>query len=118
MHQAGHELSQPNTMEFFAKCIQRTMPKSYQQAWSAHTLLTAGGSQVPGDHEGQRSTNWRWPFGPVMIVAPFNFPLEIPTLQLMGALMMGNRPTLKCASSVSMVRLLLGLTSGLRHASR
>lgn len=28
-------------------------------------------------------------------MAPFNFPLEIPVLQLMGALYMGNRPTLK-----------------------
>ena len=33
MHQAGHELSRPETMDFFAKCIQRTMPKSYHQSW-------------------------------------------------------------------------------------
>ena len=117
MHQAGHELSRPETMDFFAKCIQRTMPKSYHQSWyevkvtadflknfgGDNPRFNAGGQQVAGDREGQRSTNWRWPFGPVCIVAPFNFPLEIPTLQLGGALMMGNRPTLKCAESVSMV---------------
>jgi len=39
----------------------------------------------------------------VAIVSPFNFPLEIPTLQLIGALIMGNRPVLKCASTVSVV---------------
>lgn len=30
---------------------------------------------VPGDHVGQASTGYRWPFGPVAIVSPFNFPL-------------------------------------------
>ncbi len=49
---------------------------------------------VPGDHAGQTSHGYRWPFGPVGIVTPFNFPLEIPALQLMGALYMGNKPLL------------------------
>jgi len=39
----------------------------------------------------------------VVIVAPFNFPLEIPFLQMMGALFMGNHVTLKCASTTSAV---------------
>jgi 1-pyrroline-5-carboxylate dehydrogenase len=43
---------------------------------------------------GQTSTGLRWPFGPVAVIAPFNFPLEIPALQLMGALYMGNKPLL------------------------
>lgn len=30
---------------------------------------------VPGDHTGQSSTGYRWPYGPVAIVSPFNFPL-------------------------------------------
>lgn len=50
---------------------------------------------VPGDHTGQISTGMRWPWGAVAIVCPFNFPLEIPVLQLMGSLYMGNRPCLK-----------------------
>ena len=35
------------------------------------------------------------------IITPFNFPLEIPVLQLMGALYMGNKPVLKVDSKVS-----------------
>lgn len=34
------------------------------------------------------------------IITPFNFPLEIPLLQLMGALFMGNKPILKVDSKV------------------
>ncbi len=40
------------------------------------------------------SVGCRWPFGPVAIITPFNFPLEIPALQLMGALYMGNKALL------------------------
>jgi 1-pyrroline-5-carboxylate dehydrogenase len=41
------------------------------------------------------STGYRWPFGGVGIITPFNFPIEIPVLQLMGALFMGNKPVVK-----------------------
>jgi 1-pyrroline-5-carboxylate dehydrogenase len=93
------------------------MPKSYFQAWMEvkvtadflknfagdNPRFIAGGSHVPGDYLGQESKGYRWPFGPVCMVAPFNFPLEIPVLQVMGALMMGNRPTIKCASITSLI---------------
>ena len=49
---------------------------------------------MPGDHYGQTSRGYRWPYGPVALITPFNFPLEIPALQLMGALYMGNKPLL------------------------
>ncbi|KAJ1465531.1 hypothetical protein T484DRAFT_1864441, partial [Baffinella frigidus] len=39
----------------------------------------------------------------VAIVTPFNFPLEIPALQLMGALYMGNFPILKVDEKVAVV---------------
>lgn len=52
----------------------------------------ARGFSVSGDHAGQTSNGLRWPYGPVAIITPFNFPLEIPALQLMGALFMGNKP--------------------------
>jgi len=52
----------------------------------------ARGFSIPGDHPGQTSGGHRWPFGPVALITPFNFPLEIPALQLMGALFMGNKP--------------------------
>lgn len=95
------------------KCV----PKSYAQAMgevkvTAAFLNNFGGDNVrflardfgvPGDHDGQKSTGCRWPYGPVAIIAPFNFPLEIPVLQLMGALYMGNRPVLKPAEKVSVV---------------
>ncbi|CAO2818628.1 unnamed protein product [Amaranthus hypochondriacus] len=114
---AAHMLSQPQVSDFFARLIQRVSPKSYQQAMGEVTvtqkfLENFGGDQVrflarsfaiPGNHLGQQSHGFRWPYGPVAIVTPFNFPLEIPVLQLMGALYMGNKPLLKVDSKVSIV---------------
>lgn len=116
-HTAGNELAKPEVMDFFAHLIARVMPKSYYQAWyevkvtadflknwgGDNPRFNAGGFNVPGDHTGQVSTNYRWPYGPVAIVSPFNFPLEIPVLQLMGALMMGNKPVIKPAGTVAVV---------------
>ena len=50
---------------------------------------------IPGDHQGQVSTGYRFPYGGVGVITPFNFPLEIGVLQLMGALFMGNKPLVK-----------------------
>jgi 1-pyrroline-5-carboxylate dehydrogenase len=58
---------------------------------------------VPGDHQGQQSSGYRWPYGPVAIISPFNFPLEIPVLQLMGALFCGNKVLVKGDSKVSVL---------------
>ncbi len=73
----------------------------HQSCPAAHTLhhhmqvrFLARGFSVPGDHMGQTSSGLRFPYGPVAIITPFNFPLEIPALQLMGALYMGNKPLL------------------------
>ncbi len=63
----------------------------------------AKGFNTPGDHFGQLSNGFRWPYGGVVIISPFNFPLEIPLLQLMGSLFMGNKPLLKVDSRVSIV---------------
>ena len=63
----------------------------------------AKGFTTPGDHFGQLSNGFRWPYGGVAIISPFNFPLEIPLLQLMGSLFMGNKPLLKVDSRVSVV---------------
>ncbi|KAF5180948.1 1-pyrroline-5-carboxylate dehydrogenase protein, partial [Thalictrum thalictroides] len=114
---AAHMLSQPEVSNFFTRLIQRVSPKSYQQAF-AEVFVTqkffenfcgdqvrflARSFAVPGNHLGQQSHGFRWPYGPVVIVTPFNFPLEIPALQLMGALYMGNKPLLKVDSKVSIV---------------
>lgn len=114
---AAHMLSLPEVTEFFARLIQRVSPKSYQQAFGEvfvtqkflenfcgdQVRFLARSFGVPGNHLGQQSHGFRWPYGPVAIITPFNFPLEIPVLQLMGALYMGNKPVLKVDSKVSIV---------------
>jgi len=114
---ASELLRKPEILEFFIKLIQRVAPKSYVQARAEvavslkflenfngdNVRFLARSFQIPGDHTGQLSSGYRWPYGPVVIIAPFNFPLEIPLLQLMGALFMGNRVLLKCDSRVSVV---------------
>lgn len=111
------EMYKPEVEDFFVKLIQRVCPKHYDQAYGeiavTRTFLeNFGGDNVrflargfftPGNHLGQRANGYRWPFGPVCIISPFNFPLEIPVLQLMGALYMGNKVTLKAASTTTLV---------------
>jgi len=110
-------LAEKNVQDYFTKLIQRVMPKSWQQCQGEVTVtrvflenfagdgarFLARGFSNPGDHPGQESRGYRWPFGPVAIIAPFNFPLEIPALQVMGALFMGNKPLVKVDSKVSAV---------------
>ncbi|CAM9514361.1 unnamed protein product [Discosporangium mesarthrocarpum] len=107
----------PQVEDFFTRLIQRVAPKSYAQA-QAEVVVTrrflenfsgdnvrflARSFSVPGDHLGQASEGYRWPYGPVAVVSPFNFPLEIPLLQIMGALYMGNKVLFKTDSKVSVV---------------
>lgn len=110
-------LATPEVESYFVKLTQRVMPKSWQQCLNEVVVTRvflenfAGdgvrflgrGFSNPGDRTGQESRGYRWPFGPVVVVAPFNFPLEIPALQAMGALFMGNRPLVKVDSKVSVV---------------
>ena len=114
---AAGALEDPKIADYFALLIQSVMPKSYKQCAGevkvvAQFLKNFSGDQVrflatgrntPGDHAGQQPQDFNWPFGPVVIISPFNFPLEIPALQLMGALYMGNRPLMKSATTVSVV---------------
>lgn len=114
---AGAALSDPEIADFFAKAIMACVPKSYTQAMgevkvTAAFLNNFAGDNVrrlaqsfgvAGDHYGQVSVGHRWPYGPVALITPFNFPLEIPVLQLMGALFMGNKPVLKPSEQVSVV---------------
>jgi len=107
----------PEVAEFFAQAIMATVPKSHAQAMgevvvTRNFLNNFAGDNVrrlaksfgvAGDHYGQMSVGHRWPYGPVALVTPFNFPLEIPVLQLMGALFMGNKPILKPSEQVSIV---------------
>jgi len=110
-------MATPEVEAYFTKLVQRVMPKSWQQCLGEVTVtrvfldnfagdgvrFLARGFSNPGDHPGQESRGYRWPYGPVVVVAPFNFPIEIPALQTMGALFMGNRPLVKVDSKVSAV---------------
>jgi len=115
--QAAALLATEEVEEYFTKLTQRVMPKSWQQCLTEVRVtrvflenfagdgvrFLARGFSNPGDHPGQESRGYRWPYGPVVVVAPFNFPIEIPALQTMGALFMGNRPLVKVDSKVSAV---------------
>lgn len=114
---AAARLAEPEVERFFVRLIRRVMPKSDAQCLGEVVVtriflenfagdgvrFLARGFSNPGDHDGQESRGYRWPFGPVAVIAPFNFPLEIPALQVLGALFMGNRPTVKVDSKVSVV---------------
>jgi len=114
---AAVALQVPEIEDFFTRLIQCVMPKSYAQA-RGEVIVTrqffknfsgdnarflCKGETTPGDHLGQESCIYHWPYGAVLIIAPFNFPLEIPALQLVGALLVGNRPTIKAATTVAVV---------------
>jgi 1-pyrroline-5-carboxylate dehydrogenase len=110
-------LAEKDIQDYFTRLIQRVMPKSWQQClgeviitrvflenFSGDGVRFLGrGFSNPGDHRGQESRGYRWPFGPVAVISPFNFPLEIPALQVMGSLFMGNKPLVKVDSKVSAV---------------
>jgi len=114
---AAAALSDAKVQKYFAQLIQSVMPKSYKQALGEVLVVLeflknfcgdqvrflATGKMTPGDHFGQQPQDYPWPFGPVVIIAPFNFPLEIPILQLLGALFMGNKPLIKSATTVAVV---------------
>ncbi len=114
---AAMALEDPKIEKYFALLIQKVMPKSYAQCVGEvrvtkqflknfsgdQVRFLAAGKTTPGDHFGQQPQDYQWPYGPVVIIAPFNFPMEIPVLQLMGALYMGNKPLIKSATTVSLV---------------
>lgn len=109
-------LNQDDVLTYFSKLIQRVAPKSEVQSVGEMKVVRAfienfsgdqvrflaRGFSVPGDHLGQQSNGYRWPYGPVAVIAPFNFPLEIPMLQTLGALFMGNKVLLKPEPKVAL----------------
>lgn len=110
-------MREPAVEDYFTRLIQRVVPKhraqakgevSVVQSWLA-TFAGDGVRQlarsfgVPGDRTGQVSHGYRFPYGGVAVITPFNFPLEIPALQTMSALFMGNRPLVKVDEKVAIV---------------
>ncbi|KAI8528934.1 hypothetical protein RHMOL_Rhmol12G0186400 [Rhododendron molle] len=128
---AAQMLSLPKVSEFFSRLIQRVSPKSYQQAFGevyvtrkflwfvswlgllqylgiilGNKVMVFVGLMVPFAtiHQHVQKFSQKLPLHVlVAIITPFNFPLEIPVLQLMGALYMGNKPVLKVDSKVCIV---------------
>ena len=99
------------------KSIQMVMPKSKAQIEGELIVsrrflenfcgdiprLNLRGFNTAGDHEGQMTNGFRFPYGPVAIISPFNFPYEIPVLQTIGALLAGNKVLLKSDPRVALV---------------
>ncbi|OWK26932.1 MAG: hypothetical protein US76_02385 [Parcubacteria group bacterium GW2011_GWA2_38_13b] len=114
---AAQFLRSPEGRNFFAKLISLVFPKgddqcvgevdciaNFLETFSGHNVrFLAFGQTTPGDNVGHEAHDYRWPYGPVSIITPFNFPLEIMAMQLLGALFMGNKPVLKQASTTSIV---------------
>lgn len=114
---AAAALRRTGIATYFAEMIMRVSPKSFAQAYGEvnvcakfldnfsgdNVRFLARSFGVPGDRDGQESRGYRFPYGPVAIITPFNFPLEIPVLQVMAALYMGNKPVVKVDSKVSVV---------------
>jgi 1-pyrroline-5-carboxylate dehydrogenase len=111
-------LEKKEVEEFFARLIQRVMPKSWTQcigevrvtrqflktfAGDSVRFSLGRGFSVSGDHPGQESRGYRWPYGPVVVIAPFNFPLEIPALQSIAAVFAGNKVLVKPSEKVAIV---------------
>lgn len=103
--------------DFFVDLMQRVIPKSDVQArgewivtrrffenWAGDaSRLFLRGFVVAGDRAGQQSIGYRFPFGPCMHIAPFNFPIEINALHSFSGLLAGNKLLVKVDSRVSVV---------------
>jgi len=112
---AANEMYKPEVEDFFAQLIQRVAPKHEVQcrgevnivrAWlqymSGDTVRNLARSfALPGDRPGMSSQGYRWPFGGVGVVTPFNFPIEICGIQTLSAVLMGNQPLCKPCEKVS-----------------
>ena len=80
------------------------MTRRFFENWAGDSpRLFLKGFIVPGDHTGQQSIGYRFPFGACMHIAPFNFPIEINALHIFGGLMAGNKILAKVDSRVSIV---------------
>lgn len=85
----AEEMRKPQVQDFFVKLTQRVMPKSWAQVVGEVVVtrkffenFTGDNARffqrsfnVAGDHDGQTSSGYRWPYGNVGIITPFNFPI-------------------------------------------
>ena len=114
---AAVELRKPEVFNFFAELSQRVVPKHDVQSMGEVTVVRkwldgyagdgvrrlAGAQSLPGDHPGQETRSYRWPYGATSVITPFNFPLEIPALQSLSSVWMGNKCVVKVDERVQIV---------------
>lgn len=115
--QAAKILDKKEVEDYFTALLRRVSPKSDIQARGEIVVtkkflqnfscdgprMAMKGFTVSGDHDGQQSIGYRWPFGACMHIGPFNFPLEIPALHVLGGIISGNKLLTKTDSRVSIV---------------
>lgn len=113
----AEELHKPEVADYFAALIQRVVPKSQPQCMGEiitcrKWLMYFSGDSVrnlarsfalPGDRLGQETRGYRFPFGHTAVITPFNFPLEIPLIQSLSSLFMGNKCLVKVDDKVAIV---------------
>ena len=113
----GAALRDEATQNFFAELLQRVVPKHDKQVLGEVTTVRkwvegfagdgvrrlAQATSLPGDHAGQETRSYRWPYGATSVITPFNFPLEIPALQSLASVWMGNKCTVKIDERVQIV---------------
>jgi len=77
-------MAEKDIQDYFCRLIQRVVPKAWNQALGEVTItrvflenfagdgvrFLARGFSNPGDHPGQESRGYRWPFGPVALITP------------------------------------------------
>jgi 1-pyrroline-5-carboxylate dehydrogenase len=110
-------LSKESVTAHFAKLIQRVAPKDCYKAcgevrkvkeflaqFSGEGVFSLVYSQShPDKPEDLIKMNCRWPLGAVAVITPSSSPLELPAIQMLSALFMGNKVILKPSSKTSLV---------------
>lgn len=103
--------------QYLAHLIQGVMPKSELETYSeikvtCDFLLNLSGDNIQyllrgysqiGDKDYQVANTHHFPYGRVAIICPFNFPLEIPVLQTISAMVTGNIPFIHVDHRVALV---------------
>jgi len=114
----AHELlSKEAVKAHFVKLIQRVAPKDCYKAcgevrrvkeflaqFSGDGVFSLVYSQShPDEGEDQIKVKCRWPLGAVAVITPSSSPLELPAIEMLSALFMGNKVILKPSSKTSLV---------------
>lgn len=112
------ELDDKDVQEALREMLYQSLPKSYNEIvgaeissikqtmdnWTGDSPRFASkGFTVSGDRAGQQTTGYRFPYGPVLIISPFNLPLKLSINNLVGALVCGNFAVMKPDSRCSLV---------------